>query len=71
VLGIPFSAWESNTWKTKGMLLDAGVSSLYAKTRDEAMERLPMDFPEEMISYREAAYRKIEANFDKIRALGE
>lgn len=69
VIGIPFSAWESNTWKTEGMMNDAGLSHLYASSREEALLLVPDEFPEEMHVFREDAFRKIEINFEKLLGL--
>lgn len=37
----PFSAWPSNTWKTEGMMLDAGLIEHYHPDRETATQNVP------------------------------
>ena len=41
VLGVPFSTWDSNTWKTRGMMRDMGLPQLHFDTQAEAIRRQP------------------------------
>ncbi len=42
MLGMPFSAWPSNTWKNKGIMADMGISELYADQYDGSARRMPV-----------------------------
>lgn len=66
VLGIPFSTWDSNTWKTKGMMNDMGVGHLHADTRKEAERLLPEKFDIRIHQFAEEAKTKIYTLFDTI-----
>ena len=64
VLGIPFSTWDSNTWKTKGLMNDMGISELHFDSRKEALAHLPEVLPEAVKVFRADAKRSIETMFD-------
>jgi hypothetical protein len=70
VLGIPFSCWPSNTWKTEGMLEDMGLPHLCCKTQEEAVRQCPIFFNEntklKIRTYAATAQHQIEAMFNRI-----
>lgn len=66
VMGIPFSTWDSNTWKTEGLMYDMGVPQLHFGSRDEALNNAPEAFPEEIVHFRSDAWRRIELMFDQL-----
>lgn len=66
VLGIPFSAWESNTWKTRGMMDDMKVPHLLSETRKGAEAVLPDTLDEVVTEYAENAKMKIFQLFETI-----
>jgi hypothetical protein len=66
VCGIPFSTWDSNTWKTRALMSDMGVPHLHFASREEALAAVPADFPKPIRAYTAAAPARIEAAFDRI-----
>jgi hypothetical protein len=66
VMGIPFSTWDSNTWKTEGLMYDMGVPQLHFGSRDEALKNAPEVFPDEIVHFRSDARRRIELMFDQL-----
>lgn len=66
VMGIPFSSWDSNTWKTEGLMSDMGVPQLHFGSRDEALANAPSTFPEAIVQFRFEAHQRIEAMFDQL-----
>lgn len=66
VMGIPFSTWDSNTWKTEGLMYDMGVPQLHFGSRDEALKNAPEAFSEEIVHFRSDARRRIELMFDQL-----
>lgn len=66
VMGIPFSTWDSNTWKTEGMMKDMNVGHLHFNSRDEALANAPREFPPQIAEFRGRAKRRIEAMFDRL-----
>lgn len=66
VMGIPFSTWDSNTWKTEGLMSDMGVGHLHCASRDEALASAPREFPEQIAAFRIEARQRIEAMFDRL-----
>jgi hypothetical protein len=71
MLGIPFSSWESNTWKTRGLMRDMGAEHLHFTTQQEAIAHVPRDFPESIRQFAAAAPGRIEALFDRIANLAD
>jgi hypothetical protein len=63
---IPFSTWESNTWKTKGIMQDMGISHLHFDTRSEALINIPNEFPDTVRDFSRLAKFKVESLFDEI-----
>lgn len=66
VMGIPFSSWDSNTWKTEGLMSDMGVPQLHFASRDEALANAPETFPEEIDRFKIEARQQIESMFDQL-----
>ncbi len=71
VMGIPFSSWDSNTWKTAGLMSDMDVSHLHYQSREEAMENVPVDFPDQIVQFRLNARRKVEEMFDRLAQIAQ
>jgi len=66
VLGIPFSTWESNTWKTQGMMNDMGVGHLNSNSRKGAEAILPGTFDARIQEFAQDAKSKIFTLFDTL-----
>jgi len=43
VMGIPFTTWDSNTHKIRGLMRDAGVAHLHAETQEAAIAMLDLE----------------------------
>ena len=69
VLGIPFSTWESNTWKTQGMMNDIGIGHLNSSTRKGAENILPETFDSHIQEFAIEAKQKIYDLFDELRLI--
>lgn len=69
ILGVPFSAWDSNTWKTRGMLEDMGVPHLHFEKRHDALRGIPQEFDARIRTYADNAKIKVESAFDRLRSL--
>ena len=69
VLNIPFSSWDSNTWKTRGMMEDMGLGHLHFPSRQEAMAHIPVTSSENMQKFVLQARVLIEDMFDKVKNL--
>jgi hypothetical protein len=69
VKGIPFSTWDSNTWKTQALMNDMGVSHLHFGSRQEAIRNVPEVFPEQISAFVEQARVKIDQMFNQIYAI--
>jgi hypothetical protein len=66
VLEIPFSTWDSNTWKTRALMSDMGVPHLHFSNRTAALAAVPGEFPVEIRKFASEAPARIEAAFDRI-----
>ncbi len=66
VLGIPFSTWDSNTWKTRGLMEDMGIPELHFDSRKEALAHIPDTLPAGVKVFREDAKKRIESMFDDL-----
>ena len=71
VLGIPFSTWDSNTWKMRGLMEDMGLSHLHFNNRKEAMVAIPSEFDPKINVFVEQAKQKIETMFDTLASLAK
>lgn len=66
VLGIPFSTWDSNTWKLKGLMRDMGVSHLHFTSREAAILATPKNVDPKITQFSKEAKYKIEEMFDNL-----
>lgn len=66
VLGIPFSAYPSNTHKIKGSLMDMGVPELYFDNHEDAKRNTPKDWDEKIDTYVKQAQSKIDSMFERL-----
>lgn len=66
VLGIPFSAWPSNTHKIAGLMADAGVPELYFDNQVTAMRNVPSVLAESIREYTQSAKKKVDKQFEKL-----
>jgi hypothetical protein len=71
ILGIPFNAWESNTWKIKGMLQDMGLPERHHQTRAEALRNPVSGGQEKASQYARSAKLLIEEVFDDLKRIAE
>ena len=69
VLGIPFSAYSSNTHKIEGMMEDMGVGHLCFKTKAEALANVPDTFDSNIVFYSSLARDSIHKMFNTIAGL--
>lgn len=66
LLEIPFSTWDSNTHKIKGMLTDMGISYYHFDTKEKALANVPTVFDKKIEKYVKQAQVKIENTFNKL-----
>lgn len=71
VMGIPFCSWDSNTWKTEGLMNDMAVPRLHFGSRDEALVHAPTAFPEEIVEFRAEARIRIETMFEQLAEIAQ
>ncbi|MDB4670727.1 polysaccharide pyruvyl transferase family protein [Pirellulaceae bacterium] len=64
VMGIPFSTWDSNTWKTRGMMGDIGIEHLHFETQSQALAGVPDEFDPRITDYALRARQRIEQLFE-------
>jgi len=69
VLGIPFSTWDSNTWKTKGLMFDMGVPEYHFSDFATARQNVPTEFLHSMQDYRDTARARVASMFDDIAGI--
>lgn len=69
VMGIPFSTWSSNTWKTSGMMADMGVPHLHFETLAEAVAGVPQQFDPRIGRYARHAKSRVMQMFDQLADL--
>jgi hypothetical protein len=68
-LEIPFSAWASNTHKTKGLLLDMGIPEYFSDKFEDALSLVPATFPDKVRQYVAIGRTKINEMFATLRRL--
>jgi hypothetical protein len=68
VLGIPFSAWPSNTHKIEGMMEDMGVLEHFYYLKEDALENVPVDFNGNIALYSDLAQVDITNLFSKLES---
>ncbi|QEG24091.1 polysaccharide pyruvyl transferase family protein [Mariniblastus fucicola] len=66
VLRVPFSTWDSNTWKTRGLMQDIGLPQLHFQSQTEAIRNVPEIFDQKIDRFVESAQSKIETMFDTL-----
>lgn len=66
VMGIPFSTWESNTWKTRGMMQDIGIEHLHFQTLAEAVAAVPTSLDPKVTAYVLQARKQIRTMFNQL-----
>ncbi len=66
VLGRPFATWESNTWKTRGLMKDMGIGHLHFDTFKEAWQGVPDVLDEKVGPFSMKARDQVRGLFDRI-----
>lgn len=66
VLGIPFSSWDSNTWKIRGLMKDMNVEHLHFESQEEAVRHVPDIMPASVQAFARQAVSRIDEMFDHI-----
>ena len=66
VLRVPFSTWDSNTWKTRGLMQDMNLSHLHFDSRQDAVRYAPENFDESIDQFVRSANTRIESMFDAL-----
>jgi polysaccharide pyruvyl transferase WcaK-like protein len=69
ILDIPFSAWESNSWKIQGWMKDMGLSELCFGTRAEALSSIPLTPDPKMKTFALSARTKVDESFDRVNQI--
>jgi hypothetical protein len=69
ILDIPFSAWESNSWKIQGWMKDMGLSELCFGTRAEALSSIPLTPDPKMKTFALSARTKVDESFDRVKQI--
>jgi len=69
VMGIPFSTWESNTWKTEGMMHDIGIEHLHFSNLDEAVAAVPSTMDPKVKDYVLSARKRIRMMFQRLNRI--
>ncbi|MGL6315388.1 hypothetical protein [Vibrio sp. WXL103] len=66
VMEKPFSSWDSNTFKTRAMMEDIGISHLHFSNFEDAKNSVPTEFPREAIIFKQKAKLRVEFMFDRL-----
>ncbi|MCK0713471.1 polysaccharide pyruvyl transferase family protein [Chromohalobacter sarecensis] len=69
VLGIPFSCWESNTWKISGLMQDMGAPEYCYTNFSQAFDNVPALFDDRIQVFADGAVGRIESMFDNIATI--
>jgi hypothetical protein len=65
VIGIPFSTWDSNTWKIRGLMKDMGIPQFHADDNQLAAAAIvPNSLPSQVVEYVERGKKKIDRMFE-------
>ena len=67
--GKPFSAYPSNTHKTKGMMIDAGIAQHYYDRADTAIAEVPTQLEHSQDKYLLGARDRIQTMIETVREL--
>jgi hypothetical protein len=71
VLQVPFSTWDSNTWKTEGLMLDMGVQHLHFESQLEAINNTPDVMDPRIEEYVSDAPDRIQNMFDTLARIAQ
>ena len=71
VLRVPFSTWESNTWKTRGLMKDMGVEHLHFQSQFDAIQNTPEEFDPRVDDFVDSAKRQIFSMFDTLAKIAK
>ena len=66
VLRIPFATWESNTWKTRGLMRDMNVEHLHFADYRQARRNVPEEFDSRIADFADNAATRVAAMFDQV-----
>jgi hypothetical protein len=66
VLGIPFSSWDSNTWKIRGLMKDMNVEHLHFASQEEAVMHAPEVMPRSVEEFAREGVTRIDRMFNHI-----
>ncbi len=69
VMGIPFSTWESNTWKTQGMMIDMGIEHLHFPTLSQAVAGVPTTMDPKVKPFVLGARKRIRTMFNQLNQI--
>lgn len=69
ILDIPFATWDSNSWKTGGMMQDMGVRHLHFENYEEAIANVPQQVQPSVQEFACNAPMKINSMFSNIKEL--
>lgn len=66
VMGIPFSTWDSNTWKTYGMMQDIGIEHLHFSNLADAVSSVPSTMDPQVKPFVLSARKRIRLMFNQL-----
>lgn len=66
VMGIPFSTWDSNTWKTCGMMQDIGIEHLHFSNLADAVSSVPATMDPKVKPFVFSARKRIRLMFNQL-----
>lgn len=66
VMGIPFSTWDSNTWKTFGMMQDIGIEHLHFSNLEDAVSAVPATMDPNVKPFVVSARKRIRMMFNQL-----
>ena len=65
VIGVPFSTWDSNTWKIRGLMKDMGILQFHGDDNQLAATAIvPNSLPSQVAEYVERGKQKIDRMFE-------
>ncbi len=71
VMGIPFSTYNSNTWKIQGLMKDMGIPHLHFELRQDAKRAIPKALPQSVTDYCVSAHIKVKNMFDELATIAK
>jgi len=69
MLGIPFTAYTSNTHKNIGLMVDMGVSHLFSEHAEDCLMNIKPEYTESIDAYVGKARTTIEKSFESLHCL--